>query len=223
MFRQLKGIAVAQVALEIENLALSVAERQLFFGLSIRLDAGQRLLLRGASGCGKSTLLNCLLGFVTPSAGKIRIFGQDLDSRSVWRLRTRMAYVSQEPELPDGRVRDLLARPFSFRANQHLRQNLSALPALFERLLLPRSLLELEVNKLSGGEKQRVALAGALMLEREILLLDEASSALDPNARQAVVELLAAHQELTILAVSHDSAWEGFAADTLNLTPGGRG
>ncbi|WP_169513289.1 ABC transporter ATP-binding protein [Geopsychrobacter electrodiphilus] len=217
MHTESREIEVTVAALDIENLTLAFSGHQLFTGLSFKLWAGERLVLRGPSGCGKSSLLRCLLGYIQPTTGQIRVFGQNLNHHSVWALRTRMAYVAQEPELAEGRVRDLLARPFSFRVNRHLQKNLELLPSLFDQLLLPHDLLEREAQQLSGGEKQRIAMVSALLLQREILLLDEASSALDPAASQAMVELMVARRDLTILAVSHEREWAGFSAATLEL------
>jgi putative ABC transport system ATP-binding protein len=208
---------VAINALEIERLTLGFAGRQLITGLNLQLSPGERLVLRGPSGSGKSTLLGCLFGFVQPLAGQIRIFGQTLTSRSVWTLRRRMAYVAQEPELPEGLVRDLLSRPFSFRANRHLEKSPVAVSELFDQLLLSETLLGRDSAQLSGGEKQRVALVAALLLEPEILLLDESSSALDQAARTAMMTLLATRKDLSILAVSHDREWCGFAAAEFDL------
>lgn len=211
-------------ALEISDLSLAVGGRPLFRGLDLSLVAGQKMTLSGRSGCGKSTLLRALLGFVPPVAGQIRLFGQRLDAQSSWALRRRVAYVAQEPELADLQVSSLLERPFQFRANRHLHANLARVPQLLERLLLPHDLGTRRAAELSGGEKQRLALLAALLLERDILLLDEPSSALDDQARAAVIELLASHPELTLLAVSHDREWAAAGIerrDMVGLMAGG--
>jgi len=205
-------------AIEIDNLSVALGGHKILSGLDLRLFPGQKTTLVGRSGCGKSTLLRCLLGFVAPKAGTIHIFGRELTSGSVWQLRTRMAYVPQEPELAPGQVRELLERPFTFHNNRHLRDNLSRVPALMERLHLHEKLLEQQVAALSGGEKQRITLLSALLLDREILLLDEASSALDRTAKLAVIDLLKERAALTVLSVSHDQEWIGFSDDLVDLT-----
>lgn len=118
-----------------------------------------------------------------------------------------MAYVAQEPELGEGKIRDILERPFNYKANRHLQENLSRVPSLMQKLDLPKSLLEKELSTLSGGEKQRFALLSALLLDRRILLLDEPSSALDKGSKDMVIELLKSQQKLTILSISHDREW----------------
>jgi ABC-type multidrug transport system ATPase subunit len=205
-------------AIEIENLSITMDRQPIFSGLNLRVDQGRKTTLVGKSGSGKSTLLRALLGFVIPKAGTIRIFGRDLNRHSVWELRRHMAYVAQEPEMLPGKVRHVLEAPFAFKNNRHLQEELKHLPALLDRLQLSREILHKDFPDLSGGEKQRVALISALLLHREILLLDEASSALDHAAKHAVIDLLKASDSLTVLSVSHDREWMDFSTDVVELT-----
>ncbi len=205
-------------AIEINNLNIMIAGQNILSGFSLRLFPGQKTTLIGRSGCGKSTLLRSLLGFVVPEAGTIRVFGMELSSHLVWKLRTRMAYVAQEPEMGVGNVHDLLVRPFTFKSNRRLHENMNCVPELLERLHLPESILGKDVSALSGGEKQRIALISGLLLDREILLLDEASSALDQAAKLAVIDLLRASEALTVLSVSHDQEWIGFSDNLVDLS-----
>ncbi|MDO3380175.1 ABC transporter ATP-binding protein [Geoalkalibacter halelectricus] len=204
-------------AIEIKGLCVRIGDQQIISNLDLSLEEGQKITLMGRSGSGKSTLLRCLLGFIWPEGGTIRIFGRELTPQSVWQLRAQLAYVAQEPEMGKGKVRTLLEQPFSFRANRNLRDNLHQVPALFERLHLASNLLDKDISHLSGGEKQRVALICALLLKRPILLLDEASSALDPRARDAVIELLRSRADLSVLSISHDQEWLGFSETTFDL------
>jgi ABC-type lipoprotein export system ATPase subunit len=91
-------------------------------------------------------------------------------------------------------------------------------PELMEKLYLPGHLLDKDMTSLSGGEKQRVALISALLLEREILLLDEASSALDQRAKKAAIDLLYSKEDLTLLAITHDREWIEAADDLIELS-----
>jgi ABC-type lipoprotein export system ATPase subunit len=92
-----------------------------------------------------------------------------------------------------------------------------------ERLGLAASLLKQDIASLSGGEKQRVAILSDLLLDRPILLLDEASSALDAKSKQRVVEVMREMKDRTILSVSHDTEWLDFSdrVVTLPASPGG--
>ncbi len=206
-----------QTAIEFNDLAVVIDGQKIFSGLNLTIPAEEKVSLIGRSGSGKSTLLRCLLGFVTPSAGTIKIFSEELTAKSIWKLRTRMAYVPQEPELAGGEVQQVLEKPFNLANNRHLKGNLSRVPALMERLLLPAKLLQEDISELSGGEKQRIAMLMALLLEREIMVLDEASSALDPDSKQAALELLQEQPQLTVLSVSHDKEWLAISDRTVDL------
>lgn len=187
---------------------------------SLSLAAGQKALLTGPSGCGKSTVLRCLLGFVVPQAGSIHIAGEPLTAETVWKLRRRLAYVGQEPDLGAGIVRDTLERPFHYRANIALRANLARVPELFDAFGLAQSLLDKEVGDLSGGEKQRVALVSALLLDRNIFLLDEVTSALDPASKRKVAECFRSHTDATMLFVAHDAESFPFADSVIEMQGG---
>lgn len=198
-----------KTALDIDNLTVRFGPRPVIQGFSLTLAPGEKATLTGPSGSGKSTILRCVLGFVVPERGVISIDGERLTVATVWPLRRKLAYVAQEPDLGEGRVQDILERPFSYRANTALRANLDQAPALFERFLLPAALTRDDIATLSGGEKQRVAIVSALLLERAIFLLDEAASALDAASKQAVADFFRAREDLTVLSVAHDT--QGFA------------
>ncbi len=198
-------------ALEINRLAVRLDEQLVLREFSLVLEAGRKALLTGPSGCGKSTVLRCVLGFVVPEAGAIRIAGELLTAESVWGLRRHIAYVGQEPDLGTGIVREVLERPFRYHANIALRGNLDRVPDLFDAFGLTRAFLDKEIGDLSGGEKQRVALISALLLDREIFLLDEVTSALDRTNKQTVADYFRSRTDITSLFVAHDPEWFSFA------------
>ena len=187
------------------------------------LGAGETALLTGPSGCGKSTVLRCLLGFVAPKTGSVRLGGEPLNAETVWHLRRLLAYVGQEPELGTGTVREVLERPFHYRANAGLRDNLKRIGALFERFGLGRALLDKEAGDLSGGEKQRVALIAAILLDRPIFLLDEVTSALDRAGKQNVADYFRSRDDATVLLVAHDPELFSFADQVVPVGPGSGG
>lgn len=208
--------------IELKDVTVLFAGRTVLDGFSISLPPGAKALLTGPSGSGKSTVLRCLLGFVTPQSGSVHIQGEPMTADTVWSLRRHVAYVGQEPDLGRGRVTEILEQPFHFRANAALRDNLQHVPELFERFGLDQHLLEKEAPDLSGGEKQRVALIGALLLDRHIFLLDEATSALDPVSRDAVVDYFRARDDITALFVAHDSDVFSFVDQVVSVQPHGR-
>lgn len=208
-------------ALEARNLTVRFADQAVLDGFSIALRAGEKALLTGPSGGGKSTVLRCLLGFVAPQAGSVHIHGRELTGETVWKLRRYLAYVGQEPDLGTGTVAEVLERPFHFRANAALRENLARIPELFEHFGLAEQLLAKETSSLSGGEKQRVALVSALLLDRDIFLLDEVTSALDKRSRQVVVDYFRSRDDATVLFVAHESDLFAFV-DQVVHQPDGR-
>ena len=211
---------MGEPAIRIDKLTVRFGEQPVLERFSLGLDTGAKATLTGRSGSGKSTVLRCIMGFVVPDAGAVHIEGERLTGESVWRLRAKLAYVAQEPDIGAGTVREVLERPFGYRANAHLEDNLAQAPALFERFLLPQALLDKDVTALSGGEKQRVAVISCLLLDRRIVLLDEASSALDDAAAEAVAGYFRSRENLTVLSVSHDRRGFYFSDHTIAL-PGG--
>jgi putative ABC transport system ATP-binding protein len=190
--------------IEIEDLRVRFGDRTVIDGLSLSLGAGERVTLTGPSGSGKSSVLRAILGFVAPSGGFVRVRGQEVTGKTAWPLRRHLAFVMQESDLGNGRVRDCIELPFGYGANAELRDNLRRVPELCDRFLLPASLLDESIETLSGGEKQRVAIIRAVLLDRPIVLLDEASSALDPDSRAAVAEHFRNDEGRTVLSVAHD-------------------
>ncbi len=205
-------------ALEIDRLTVRLNGQLVLRDFSLTLDPGRKALLTGPSGCGKSTVLRCVLGFVLPEAGSIRVAGEPLTAESVWRLRRHMAYVGQEPDLGTGIVREILERPFHYHANVALRDNLSRIPELFDEFGLARAFLDKEIGDLSGGEKQRVALVSALLLDRDIFLLDEVTSALDPASKRTVADYFRSRTAVTALFVAHDPEWFSFADPVIQMS-----
>ena len=208
-------------AIKIHDLKIRFDGKIVLNGFSLTLGRGEKATLTGPSGSGKTTVLRCIMGFTVPDEGSISIEGKQVTPASIWERRSRLTYIAQEPDLGRERVREILERPFSYRVNALLRDNLAKAPDLFRRFLLPIELMDKETAILSGGEKQRVALISALLLERKIFLLDEASSALDDASKHAVGDYFRSQDGMTVLSVSHDP--QAFSlSDNIITLPGGR-
>ena len=206
-----------EMALKAENVSLTFDGNKVLESFSLEIPVGQKVLITGPSGCGKSMILKCFLGLVIPETGLIAITGKSLTSTTVWNLRRKIAYVTQEPDLAWGTVRQTVYRPFHYSANTHLRKNIDRLAGLMELFRLDDDLLDKSVSKLSGGEKQRIALIVAILLDRPILLLDEPTSALDVRTKRILGEYLHSRTNLTVLVVSHDTDSFVFADNIVQL------
>ena len=168
-------------------------------GVSDHIHRACTTAVVGASGSGKSTFLRMLNRFEEPTEGSIRLNGRPLASYDVHALRRRVGLVAQHPTMLTPTVAEevRLARPDLEDAVVRL---------LLERVALPSIPLDGGTSTLSGGEQQRLALARALAVEPDVLLLDEPTSALDDRSAQAVDRVVRAlvADGMTVVLVSHD-------------------
>lgn len=173
--------------------------------VSFKLDRGEVLAVAGPSGAGKSTLLRLLNRLDEPTAGMIRLGGQDTRRMPPRELRTRMGMVMQRAYLFPGTVAENLAFGPAQRGEALAVEQTDAMLAAVGLEGYARR----DALTLSGGEAQRVAILRALANHPEVLLLDEPTSALDAAARDSVetaLESLIESQHLTCVWVTHSEA-----------------
>ena len=195
--------------LEIANVTASYGAKPVLMGVTLTLERGQIVSLIGPSGSGKSTLLRVLLGLTPLSGGSISLEGQQVNywSRSVVKeVRNRFAIVFQQYNLFGNMTAlgNVTIGPIKVRRGAREDCEREA-RALLERVGLGRS-LHAYPDTLSGGQQQRVALARALALKPDVLLLDEVTSALDPELVGEVLDVvrMLAADGMTMLIVSHE-------------------
>ena len=182
---------------------LGQAAAAILHDISLEVERGGALALIGPSGSGKSTLLRCLNRLAEPTGGTVRFNGRDIRSLDPRELRRRAALVMQTPVLFEGTVRENL-RLRSAGADDDISDE--RLAASLADVGLDPAMLARDASTLSGGEKQRVTIARAILRNPEALLLDEPTSALDPPNATLVIETVSRLREsrrLSIVAVTH--------------------
>jgi ATP-binding cassette, subfamily B, bacterial len=205
-FERITGV---EQVIEFRDIHFSYPERQpLFEGIDLQVRRHEVVAITGANGTGKSTLVKMLARFATPQAGTISIDGIDINRIRLGNLREQIAFVHQDTYLINGTVADnILYGRISASKSEMVRaaqlaqafQFIKRLPRQFDTVIGDEGVL------VSGGEKQRIALARALLADRPILVLDEATSMFDARAEQLIVENLdEIFRNRTVILISHN-------------------
>lgn len=192
--------------------------------VSLEIKEGEWVAIIGPNGSGKSTLAKIMNGLLVPAAGQVTIKDLTIDEETVWEARRSVGMVFQNPDnqFVGSTVEDDVA--FGLENNGVPRQ---AMITRIEEALAEVRMSEFkgkEPARLSGGQKQRVALASILALRPDIIILDEATSMLDPNGRQEVIAAIRKIKErfnLTVISITHDLD-EASLADRILMMQGGR-
>lgn len=186
------------------NLTIKFGSQTIIKSLNFEINKGEKVSVTGESGSGKTSLMNSLLGFVIPDSGEIKIFNKILNEKNISEIRSSISWVPQEVNFSVNNAKEFIYLPFTFKHNRNIKPEQNEIVELMNEFGLNKSLLDKNINDLSGGEKQRIVLITNLLLKREILFLDEATSALDKNSKQIVTDYFYKQNDLTILAVTHD-------------------
>ncbi len=195
--------------LDIRGLVARYNNTTVLDGIDLSVERGEIVSLIGPSGSGKSTLLRVITGLLRPDRGSVSVAGEAIDyadRRSLRRAREKLAIVFQQYNLFGNMsvLRNVMVAPVTIKKRDRREVEREA-RALLEKVGLGHK-LDAYPDELSGGQQQRVAIARALCLRPEVLLLDEITSALDPERVSEVldtIKLLAA-EHMTLLIVSHE-------------------
>ena len=201
---------------EVKNLVIDYAGKQSFRAvenLSFKVDRGTTHAIVGESGSGKTSTIRALCGFIRPGGGTITIDGSDmihLKGEELRHFRRRIQLVSQNPfgSLdPHYTIGKIIEEPLLNYPHEDKSKRRARVMELLDQVELPKSVFDRLPRGLSGGQRQRVAIARALVLNPDIVVLDEAVSALDVTVQAQILALLERLQNdfnLTYIFVSHD-------------------
>lgn len=224
---RLAGNPHMATALQFDRLSFSYNGRPAIRDMSFEVGAGTTVALVGATGGGKSTVLKLLMRFLDADSGRILIGGADITTFAPDSVRKRIGYVAQEPFLTDGTIAENIAYGEHVPDMQRVEHAARAAEVFDFVLTLPNGLQSLvgeRGTQLSGGQRQRIALARAFYREPSILVLDEATSAVDNETEAAIQRSLArvaAERSLTTLVVAHRLSTVRHA-DAIMVVEGGR-
>ena len=194
-------------------------------GVSFTLKRGEKLALLGRNGAGKTTAVNLLLGFLLPKAGAIRVDGRPLEAANIRAWRRQVGYVPQDPLILNASVRENLTRFHPGATEEELIAVLkkamawgfvSRLPGGLDTILGDRGV------RLSGGERQRIVLARVLLGKPSLIVLDEATTALDYESETAFHDVIASlGKEAAVVLIAHHGSTVAMADHAVVLENGG--
>lgn len=200
-------------AVRIENLTFAYPAREgetpknVLDGLSLTVERGKFVSLIGSNGSGKSTLSRLIDGLLQPTSGTVEVFGESVSDKSrLFEIRKRVGTVFQNPD--NQQVASIVEDDVAF-GPENIGMPREKTKERIDFVLKATDMekyRDTEVSRLSGGQKQRVAIAGALAIDPEILILDEATSMLDPKGRTevtSVVKELNRADGLTVINITH--------------------
>ena len=211
--------------IEVKDLSFSYnGEKQIIDNISFSIEESKHICLLGHNGSGKSTLAKLLMGLIYPSSGEIYIDGELLSQNNASLIRQKMALVFQNPDnqFVGATVEDDVAFGLENRLVPH--EKMQPIIDEFLNLVGMSNFAKKEPSNLSGGQKQRVAIASALALYPDILILDEATSMLDPRGKREINQLIKSlkkeNPRLTIISITHDVNEALYSDEVLIISSG---
>lgn len=194
--------------IEIKNLSFEYSKgAKTIDNVSFDIFKGEYVAILGHNGSGKSTIAKLLIGLLEKSQGLIKVNNIELTLENLYKIRENVGIVFQNPDnqFIGATVRDDIA--FGLENTCVPQEEMDEIIDYFSRKVGMEDFLDHEPTKLSGGQKQRVAIAGILAMNPKIIILDEATSMLDPMGRREIntlVKALSKEKDITIISITHD-------------------
>ena len=196
--------------IDVKNLSFRYKESQEYYdvkGITFHVKRGEWLSIVGHNGSGKSTTVRLIDGLLEAESGEIVIDGQRLTEENIWNIRRQIGMVFQNPDnqFVGATVEDDVA--FGLENQGLSRQEMQKRVEEALDLVGMLDFKKREPARLSGGQKQRVAIAGVVALRPAILILDEATSMLDPEGRRELIETVKGIRkdyDMTVISITHD-------------------
>lgn len=206
------GVLLVKEILSLDNIHFSYTTssdemNKAVDGVSLTINDGEWVAIVGHNGSGKSTLAKLMIGLLYPEEGNVNVFLEKLTKENLWDIRSQMGIVFQNPDnqFVGSTVQDDVAFALENNGVPYEEMVIRVRESLAQVKM--ESFLNHEPHHLSGGQKQRVAIAGALALKPKLLIMDEATSMLDPQGRDEVIQIVHELQDktgLTVISITHD-------------------
>ena len=214
--------------IELKNVCKAFGDNVILRDISLRIPTGKTTAIVGPSGTGKSVMLKHIVGLIRPDSGQVLCFGTDMakaNEKELFAVRRRFGMLFQDGALFDSmsvgdniafpllhHAKDLSAKERRARVDEKL--ELVGLPGIYDR----------QTGSLSGGQRKRVGLARAIVMEPEVVLFDEPNSGLDPLTSDAIDELICQMKDalgITFIVITHDIVGTINVADHIAMLFGG--
>ncbi|WP_404811471.1 ABC transporter ATP-binding protein [Companilactobacillus hulinensis] len=205
---------------ELNNLSYQVGDKEILKDITLNIERGKYITVVGPSGSGKSTLMRILASMISATSGKVLFEGKKISSYEPTEYRRRVSYAFQQPTLFGKTVKDNLEFPYTVRGKEFDRNQVVE---FLNYVNLDESYIDKNVNDVSGGEKQRIALLRNLIFKPEVLITDEVTTGLDAENKEIVHNILNKFNRddgLTILRVTHDDSEIEQATDKITIKNG---
>lgn len=196
--------------IEYRDISLSFKSKLIFKNFNAQISKGSIVSISGESGRGKSSLLNLAQGYVLPDAGSVFIDNEELNHKTIHKLRKKLSWVPQNINLPVSNGLGLIDL-------MNLNERKRSIHQFLERLNLSPVILSEAFSKISGGQKQRIIIAVVLSLDKPIVLMDEPTSSLDGKSISNLLKVLDSLDNVTILAASHNPIWLNHSDNVIEL------